>query len=52
MLQGLFKMLLGADKEYVCLMHLHEEISETENKRNIEGVSGKKFSRHHHSNLL
>ena len=37
------QMLLGADKEYVCLMHLHEEISETEIREILKEFQGKIF---------
>ena len=37
------QMLLGADKEYVCLMHLHEEISETEIRNILKEFQGKIF---------
>ena len=32
------QMLLGAPKEYVCLMRLHEKISETENTGYTPGI--------------
>ena len=37
------QMLLGADKEYVCLMHLHEKISETEIREILKEFQGKIF---------
>ncbi|WP_424355362.1 RNA-guided pseudouridylation complex pseudouridine synthase subunit Cbf5 [Methanobacterium sp. MBAC-LM] len=37
------QMLLGADKEYVCLMHLHEEISETKIREILKEFQGKIF---------
>ncbi len=37
------QMLLGADKEYVCLMHLHEEISETKIRNILKEFQGKIF---------
>ncbi|OEC88044.1 MULTISPECIES: RNA-guided pseudouridylation complex pseudouridine synthase subunit Cbf5 [Methanobacterium] len=37
------QMLLGADKEYVCLMHMHEEISETEIREILKEFQGKIF---------
>jgi H/ACA ribonucleoprotein complex subunit 4 len=37
------QMLLGADKEYVCLMHLHEEISEAEIREILKEFQGKIF---------
>ncbi len=37
------QMLLGADKEYVCVMHMHEEISETEIKNILKEFQGKIF---------
>lgn len=37
------QMLLGADKEYVCVMHMHEEISETEIRNILKEFQGKIF---------
>ena len=37
------QMLLGADKEYVCLMHMHEKISETEIREILKEFQGKIF---------
>lgn len=37
------QMLLGADKEYVCLMRLHEEISEKKIRNILEEFQGKIF---------
>lgn len=37
------QMLLGADKEYVCLMHLHEKISKTEIREILKEFQGKIF---------
>lgn len=37
------QLLLGADKEYVCLMHLHEEISEAEIRNILKEFQGKIF---------
>ena len=34
-------MLLGADKEYVCLMRLHEEISEQKIRDILQEFQGK-----------
>ena len=37
------QMLLGADKEYVCLMHLHEKISVSEIREILKEFQGKIF---------
>lgn len=37
------QLLLGADKEYVCLMRLHEEISESKIKNILNEFQGKIF---------
>jgi H/ACA ribonucleoprotein complex subunit 4 len=37
------QMLLGADKEYVCLMHLHEAISKAEIREILKEFQGKIF---------
>lgn len=37
------QMLLGADKEYVCLMHLHEKISEAKIRNILKEFQGKIF---------
>ena len=37
------QLLLGADKEYVCLMHLHEKISEAKIRNILKEFQGKIF---------